>query len=213
MSDLFQNAPPYIQALIAGIITWLLTALGAAAVFIFKKVNDKVLNSMQGFAAGIMIAASFWSLLQPAIESSENSAMPWLPAAIGFILGGVFIRVLDYIIPHIHQNAQDKNQQQEGVPTSLGKNALLVLAITLHNIPEGLSIGVAFGGVVSGNSHATFLGAIGLAIVSAYRIFLKVQHYRCQSVLQVQHVGKHLIMDKLQQLLSLFSLLSVLQQF
>ncbi len=164
MSDLFQNAPPYIQALIAGIITWLLTALGAAAVFIFKKVNDKVLNSMQGFAAGIMIAASFWSLLQPAIESSENSAMPWLPAAIGFILGGVFIRVLDYIIPHIHQNAQDKNQQQEGVPTSLGKNALLVLAITLHNIPEGLSIGVAFGGVVSGNSHATFLGAIGLAI-------------------------------------------------
>lgn len=169
MSDLFQNAPPYIQALITGIITWLLTALGAAAVFIFKKVNDKVLNSMQGFAAGIMIAASFWSLLQPAIESSENSAMPWLPAAIGFILGGVFIRVLDYIIPHIHQNAQDKNQQQEGVPTSLGKNALLVLAITLHNIPEGLSIGVAFGGVafggvVSGNSHATFLGAIGLAI-------------------------------------------------
>ncbi len=93
----------------------------AAAVFIFKKVNDKVLNSMQGFAAGIMIAASFWSLLQPAIESSENSAMPWLPAAIGFILGGVFIRILDYIIPHIHKNAQDKNQQQEGMPTSLGK--------------------------------------------------------------------------------------------
>ena len=154
MSDLFQNAPPYIQALIAGIITWLLTALGAAAVFIFKKVNDKVLNSMQGFAAGIMIAASFWSLLQPAIESSENSAMPWLPAAIGFILGGVFIRVLDYIIPHIHQNAQDKTNNKRVCLS--WKNALLVLAITLHNIPEGLSIGVAFGGVVSGNSHATF---------------------------------------------------------
>ncbi len=112
MSDLFQNAPPYIQALIAGIITWLLTALGAAAVFIFKKVNDKVLNSMQGFAAGIMIAASFWSLLQPAIESSENSAMPWLPAAIGFILGGVFIRILDYIIPHIHKMPKIKTNNK-----------------------------------------------------------------------------------------------------
>ena len=163
MSELFQNLPPYIQSLIAGIITWLLTALGAAAVFIFKKVNDKILNSMQGFAAGIMIAASFWSLL-PAIASSKGSTMPWLPAAIGFILSCVFIRALDHIIPHIHQNAQDKSQQQEGVNTSLGKNTLLVLAITLHNIPEGLSIGVAFGGVVSGNNQATFLGALGLAI-------------------------------------------------
>lgn len=164
MSELFQNLPPYIQALIAGIITWLLTALGAAAVFIFKKVNDKILNSMQGFAAGIMIAASFWSLLGPAIASSKGRTMPWLPAAIRFILGGVFIRALDHTIPHIHQNAQDKTHQQEGVNTSLGKNTLLVLAITLHNIPEGLSIGVAFGGVVSGNNQATFLGALGLAI-------------------------------------------------
>ena len=102
MAQIFENLPPYIQALIAGIITWLLTALGAAAVFVFKKVNDKVLNSMQGFA-GIMIAASFWSLLQPAIESSKGSSLPWLPAAIGFVLGGIFIRVLDYVIPHIHQ--------------------------------------------------------------------------------------------------------------
>lgn len=164
MAQFFENLPPYIQALTAGIITWLLTALGAAAVFVFKKVNDKVLNSMQGFAAGIMIAASFWSLLEPAIESSKGSSVPWLPAAIGFILGGFFIRALDYVIPHIHRNAQDKNQQREGVKTSLGKNTLLVLAITLHNIPEGLSIGVAFGGVVSGNGQATFLGAIGLAI-------------------------------------------------
>ncbi|MDS0965321.1 ZIP family metal transporter [Staphylococcus capitis] len=164
MAQFFENLPLYIQALTAGIITWLLTALGAAAVFVFKKVNDKVLNSMQGFAAGIMIAASFWSLLEPAIESSKGSSVPWLPAAIGFILGGFFIRALDYVIPHIHQNAQDKNQQREGVKTSLGKNTLLVLAITLHNIPEGLSIGVAFGGVVSGNGQATFLGAIGLAI-------------------------------------------------
>lgn len=165
MSENFQNLPPYIQALIAGIITWLLTALGAAAVFIFKRVNDKILNSMQGFAAGIMIAASFWSLLQPAIDYGEGSSVAWLPAAIGFLLGGLFIRGLDLVIPHIHPNTQDTNQYHEGVSTKkLNKNTLLVLAITLHNIPEGLSIGVAFGGIVSGNGQATFLGALGLAI-------------------------------------------------
>lgn len=142
MIDFFENLPPYLQALIAGIITWLLTALGAASVFIFKTVNKKILTSMQGFAAGIMIAASFWSLLQPSIDYGTNGHLPaWLPAAIGFILGGVFIRGLDAVIPHIHQKIGDKSQYREGVKTSLSKNALLVLAITLHNIPEGLSIG------------------------------------------------------------------------
>ncbi|MCE5037493.1 ZIP family metal transporter [Staphylococcus auricularis] len=165
MAELFQNLPPAIQALSAGIVTWLLTALGAAAVFVFKTMNDKILNTMQGFAAGIMIAASFWSLLQPAIEYNEDGAIPWLPAAIGFLLGGIFIRGLDFVIPHIHRNATDEHQQREGVKTkSLNKSTLLVLAITLHNIPEGLSIGVAFGGVVSGNGQATLLGALGLAI-------------------------------------------------
>ncbi|WP_418128359.1 ZIP family metal transporter [Staphylococcus sp. HKU1] len=165
MSEFFQNLPPYVQALIAGIITWLLTALGAAGVFMFRRINDKVLNSMQGFAAGIMIAASFWSLLQPAIEYGKHSAIPWLPAAIGFLLGGLFIRGLDLVIPHIHPNTQDSSQYQEGVGTKkLNKNTLLVLAITLHNVPEGLSIGVAFGGVVSGNGQATLLGALSLAI-------------------------------------------------
>lgn len=137
MIDFFENLPPYLQALIAGIITWLLTALGAASVFIFKTVNKKILTSMQGFAAGIMIAASFWSLLQPSIDYGTNGHLPaWLPAAIGFILGGVFIRGLDAVIPHIHQKIGDKSQYREGVKTSLSKNALLVLAITLHNIPE-----------------------------------------------------------------------------
>ncbi|MCI2773670.1 ZIP family metal transporter [Staphylococcus petrasii] len=149
----------------AGIITWLLTALGAAAVFIFKTVNHKVLTSMQGFAAGIMIAASFWSLLQPSIEYGKDSSLPaWVPAAVGFLLGGIFIRGLDYVIPHIHQKVGDNSQYREGVKTSLSKNALLVLAITLHNIPEGLSIGVAFGGIATGNGKATFFGALGLAI-------------------------------------------------
>lgn len=131
MSEFFQNLPPYIQALIAGLITWLLTALGAASVFIFKRVNDKLLNSMQGFAAGIMIAASFWSLLQPAIAYGEGTAFPWLPAAIGFLLGGLFIRGLDLVIPHIHPNTKDTKQFHEGVGTKkLNKNTLLVLAIT-----------------------------------------------------------------------------------
>ena len=165
MVEFFQDLPPYLQALIAGIITWLLTALGASSVFVFKNVNEKILNSMQGFAAGIMIAASFWSLLQPAISYNEDSNLSWLPVAIGFLLGGFFIRALDIIIPHIHQHAVDAQQYQEGPKTDkLNKNTLRVLAITLHNIPEGLSIGVAFGGIVSGNGEATFLGALGLAI-------------------------------------------------
>ncbi|UEX89773.1 ZIP family metal transporter [Staphylococcus ratti] len=164
MIEFFTALSPTLQALLAGTVTWLLTALGAATVFVFKNVNEKVLNSMQGFAAGIMIAASFWSLLQPAIESSSGSAMPWLPAAVGFLLGGIFIRSLDYVIPHMHRNAQDDSQKQEGVQTNLTKNTLLFLAITLHNIPEGLAIGVAFGGIATGNTHATILGALGLAI-------------------------------------------------
>ncbi|EKU48548.1 ZIP family metal transporter [Staphylococcus massiliensis] len=164
MQELFQSLPPYIQALFAGIVTWLLTALGAAFVFFFKNINDKVLSSMQGFAAGIMIAASFWSLLQPAIDFGNGSPFSFVPAAIGFLLGGLFIRSLDLVIPHMHRNTNDKSQVKEGMKSSLDKNILLVLAITLHNIPEGLSIGVAFGGVVTGNSHATLLGALTLAI-------------------------------------------------
>ena len=111
MSDLFQNAPPYIQALIAGIITWLLTALECGSSFIFKKVNDKVLNSMQGFAAGIMIATSFWSLLQPAIESSENNAMPWLPAARVLFSVAFYQGSRLYYSPY-SQNAQDKTNNK-----------------------------------------------------------------------------------------------------
>lgn len=164
MATFFMGLPPYVQALFAGIITWLLTALGAASVYLFKTVNTRILNSMQGFAAGIMIAASFWSLLQPAIDASESTAMPWLPAAIGFLFGGIFIRSLDYVIPHMHPKTSDETQKVEGVKTTLNKNTLLVLAITLHNIPEGLSLGVAFGGVVTGNAHATLLGAVTLAL-------------------------------------------------
>lgn len=104
MIDFFESLPPYLQALIAGIITWLLTALGAAAVFIFKTVNNKILTSMQGFAAGIMIAASFGLSYNASIDYGKDASLPaWLPAAVGFLLGGIFIRGLDYVIPHIHK--------------------------------------------------------------------------------------------------------------
>lgn len=164
MQEFFITLPPYLQALLAGIITWLLTAFGSSFVYLFKNIDTKIINTMQGFAAGVMIAASFWSLLQPSIDQSSDSAMPWLPAAIGFLLGGFFIRLLDFVIPHAHQNAPDKSQRVEGPDTKLGKNTLLFLAITLHNIPEGMAIGVAFGGVATGNEGATLLGALGLAI-------------------------------------------------
>ena len=107
---------------------------------------------------------AFWSLLQPSIEYGKDGSLPaWLPRN-WLLFGGIFIRVLDSVIPHLHQRIGDKSQYREGVKTSLSKNTLLVLAITLHNIPEGLSIGVAFGGIATGNSQATFLGALGLAI-------------------------------------------------
>ena len=165
MIDFFENLPPYLQALVAGIITWLLTALGVASVFIFKSVNKRILTSMQGFAAGIMIAPTFGLYYNPLLNMVKMVVclLGYL-FAIGFLFGGIFIRVLDSVIPHLHQRIGDKSQYREGVKTSLSKNTLLVLAITLHNIPEGLSIGVAFGGIATGNSQATFLGALGLAI-------------------------------------------------
>ncbi len=163
MFEWFSQLSPVAQAGIAGLFTWSMTGLGAAVVFLFKSVNMKVLNTMQGFAAGVMIAASFWSLLAPAIEfSEENGQIPWIPAAIGFLLGGVFIRLLDVIIPHIHPKAQPSHMH-EGPKTNLKKSTLLFLAITMHNIPEGLALGVAFGGVVSGNEQM-LLAALGLAI-------------------------------------------------
>ena len=156
---------------------------------------------MQGFAAGIMIAASFWSLLQPSIEYGKDGSLPaWLPAAIGFLFGGIFIRVLDSVIPHLHQRIGDKSQYREGVKTSLSKNTLLVLAITLHNIPEGLSIGVAFGGIATGNSQTTFLGALGLAIGRNTKHSRRCRIINALLELQAHLVGKLSITVKLQQL-------------
>lgn len=163
MIDYFQNLHPVLQALVATCFTWGLTALGAAGVFIAKDISKKMLDMMLGFAAGVMIAASFWSLLAPAIVMSEGKGIPvWVPAAAGFLLGGIFLRVIDKILPHLHLGFP--MAEVEGIKTSWQRSTLLILAITLHNIPEGLAVGVAFGAVASGLPSATLAGAIALAI-------------------------------------------------
>ncbi|MCI0473689.1 MAG: ZIP family metal transporter [Ignavibacteria bacterium] len=154
---------PVILALCATLFTWFVTALGSSMVFFFKSINKKILNSMLGFAAGVMIAASFWSLLKPAIEMAEESgSLPWMPALIGFLSGGAFLLLIDKILPHLHMGlAIDK---AEGVKTTWQRSILLVLAITLHNIPEGLAVGVAFGALSINPDPGMLTGAVALAI-------------------------------------------------
>lgn len=161
--EFFKNLHPIYQASIAGCFTWSVTALGAAIVFVFKTINRKVLDGMLGFAAGVMIAASYWSLLAPAIEMAENSGVPgWLPAVTGFLFGGFFLWVIDQILPHLHLGFPI--EEAEGIHTSWKRSVLLVTAITLHNIPEGLAIGVAFGALAQDTSAVTLAGAIALSI-------------------------------------------------
>ena len=159
----FATLNPILQALLATIFTWGMTAAGAATVFLAKNVSRSLLNAMLGFAAGVMIAASFWSLLAPAIEMSEGSGVPgWIPAAVGFLLGGAFLWVVDRILPHLHLGLEI--EQAEGIKTTWQRSVLLVTAITLHNFPEGLAVGVAFGAVAAGLPAATLAGAIALTI-------------------------------------------------
>jgi ZIP family zinc transporter len=140
-----------------------MTAAGAATVFLTKNVSRSLLNAMLGFAAGVMIAASFWSLLAPAIEMSEGTGVPgWIPAVVGFLLGGAFLWTVDHILPHLHLGLAI--EEAEGIKTTWQRSVLLVTAITLHNFPEGLAVGVAFGAVAAGLPAATLTGAIALAI-------------------------------------------------
>lgn len=163
MVDWFTGLDPILQALLATCFTWGLTAVGAAAVFFFKSIDQRVLDGMLGFAAGVMIAASFWSLLAPAIELADDMAVPnWFPAVVGFLLGGVFLRGVDKILPHLHLG--EPTDQAEGLKTSWHRSVLLVLAITLHNFPEGLAVGVAFGAIAAGVSDATLGTAVALAV-------------------------------------------------
>jgi ZIP family zinc transporter len=163
-ADWFIDLNPIIQALLATCFTWFVTALGASAVFFFKKVNRTVLDGMLGFAAGVMIAASYWSLLAPAIELAEQTATApaWVPATVGFLLGGAFLWAVDKTLPHLHLGLA--TDEAEGIPTSWQRSILLVLAITMHNFPEGLAVGVAFGAVAADLPAAALAGAIALAL-------------------------------------------------
>ncbi len=159
----FESIDPILAALYATLFTWFLTGLGASLVFLFKTMNRAVLDGMLGFTGGVMLAASFWSLLAPAIEMSAGTGFTKIiPASIGFFLGALSLFALDKVLPHLHINF--KESEAEGIKSPWHRTTLLVLAITLHNIPEGLAVGVLFGGVAAGFDGATIGGAVALAI-------------------------------------------------
>ncbi|NLA23914.1 MAG: ZIP family metal transporter [Bacteroidales bacterium] len=161
--DYFSHLDPVILALIATTFTWATTAFGAAFVFFFRTINRKVLNAMLGFAAGVMIAASFFSLLLPAIEmEAQSGGISWIPAVVGFLLGGAFLYLIDCLLPHLHMGLD--TSKAEGIKTSWQRSTLLIIAITLHNIPEGLAVGVAFGALSGNYTAGAFAGALALAI-------------------------------------------------
>lgn len=163
MIDYIMELEPWQQALAATTFTYLMTALGAGLVFFFKTINQRLLNIMMGFAAGIMVAASFWSLLDPAIsQAEENGDIAWLVVALGFSAGGLFLYLADHFLPHLHFGP---NEKPEGLPVRLRRTILLVFSITLHNIPEGLAVGVAFGALSHNDDpNAALLAAISVAI-------------------------------------------------
>lgn len=166
----FESIDPILGALYASLFTWILTAAGAALVFFFRGMNRAVLDGMLGFTGGVMVAASFWSLLAPGIEMSPGEGfVKVIPAAVGFALGALFLFGLDKVLPHVHINF--KENEKEGIKTPWHRTTLLVLAITLHNIPEGLAVGVLFGGVAAGIPEATIGGAVALALGIAIQNF------------------------------------------
>lgn len=161
--DYFESIDPVLAAFLATLFTWLLTALGASLVFMFKDMSRKFFDGMLGFTGGVMVAASFWSLLAPGIEMSPGEGFEkTVPPLVGFGLGALFLFGLDKILPHLHVNFQ--MSEKEGIKTPWHKSTLLTLAITLHNIPEGLAVGVLFGGAAMGFEGASIGGAVALAI-------------------------------------------------
>jgi len=152
---------PVLQAFLAACFTWSMAAFGAASVFVVRGISRKLLGGVLGFAGGVMIAVSFWSLLAPSIELAADSSAPWLPATVGFLTGGLFLRVIDKLLPHLHRGMPT---EVEGIKTSWRRHTLFIMAMTLHHIPEGLAVGVAFGAAAAGLPHATLAAAIVLAI-------------------------------------------------
>jgi ZIP family zinc transporter len=173
--ETFEQLDPRLQAGLAGLFTWLLTAVGAAAVFLSRRMPIRVLDSMLGFAAGVMIAASFFSLLAPAITLAEEMGMvKWMPAAVGFVAGAAVLRIVDQFLPHLHPYMPLlPKESAEGVKTKWERTTLLVLAITMHNIPEGLAVGVAFGAahIATETSAGTYAAALALTIGIALQNF------------------------------------------
>ncbi len=163
MGQWFMTQSPILQALLATCGTWFITALGAAVVLVVRGVQQRVLDAMLGFAAGVMLAATFWSLLAPAIDmSAARGGLAWFPAAAGFLLGAVFLGLVDRVLPHLHLGFP--MEEAEGLKTTWRRSVLLVLAITLHNIPEGVAVGLGFGAAAAGIPSATLAGALALAI-------------------------------------------------
>jgi len=165
-AEAFRSASPLVQALLAGLFTLGLTAAGAGVVVFGRHMRESWLAAMLGFAAGVMLAASYWSLLAPSIELAEQQGVPsWLPAAVGFLAGAAFLRLADELLPHLHPGLAI--EQAEGIHTTWRRSTLLVMAITLHNIPEGLAIGVAFGAAslaAPADSAAAFASAVALTL-------------------------------------------------
>jgi ZIP family zinc transporter len=163
MAEWFLSLDVIWQALIATIFTWAATAFGASFIFLFKEINRRVMDGMLGFAAGVMMAAVFWSLLNPAIEMSKGQSLPsWFPASVGFIAGMLVIAAIDRIVPHLHLDFPLVNA--EGIKTKWRRSILFFLAITLHNFPEGLAIGVAFGAIHTGSAYIALPAVIALII-------------------------------------------------
>lgn len=170
MMEWLQTLPAATQALLAGGFTWMVTALGAGTVYFARSVPRGFLDAMLGFAAGVMLAASFWSLLLPSVEMADGAGViSWVPAAVGVIAGAVVLGVVDRVLPHLH--FERPVDEAEGMDVDWNRSVLLVSAITLHNIPEGLAVGVAFGAAALEAPGATIGAAVALTVGIALQNF------------------------------------------